>query len=123
MIERTTDSDLINRYLSDDPAFFRVKDAEKFKHVYFLHAPGIGVFPGILKGAEMHMHACVKPEKRGREAVKAAKQCIEWIFSNTPAQKVTTKAEKSKRHLRMFNALILVKIREDQKYAYYEVCR
>ena len=76
---------------------------------------------GVMKGKEMWMHACCK--KRGRAAVTAAKEVIDWVFRNTAATKIKTRADKTKRHLLIYNALILNRCGEDEKFAYYEVSK
>ena len=119
--ERTYDADLINSYIADDPAFFRVKDPHDFPNVVFLHCEGVGIFPGIIRGDEFHAHACVIPHSRGRAAVHAVKEGIRWVFENLPVDRITTKADRTKRHLLMFNATCFNRTHADEKYVYYEV--
>ena len=36
------------------------------------------------------VHTCILPQFRGEYAVEAAKLAIEWVFSKTPCQKIST---------------------------------
>ena len=117
---RITNLALINSFLEHDPAFGKIHRADH-PDIYFLYERGVGLFPGVMKGDSMSLHACINPECRGKRAVEAAKSCIEWVFSNTKAKRITTRADKTKRHLLIFNGLILTRTHEDETYVYYEV--
>lgn len=48
----------------------------------------LACWPCFIKGDELEMHACCSSEFRGKRAVHACKNAIEWIFSNTPFETV-----------------------------------
>lgn len=122
-MNRTFNASLINLYIADDPAFCKIKNPHEYPDIYFLYEPGVGVFPSVKRGDVMSVHACIRPSRRGKRAVQAAKDCISWIWENTDVKKVRTRAHRDKRHLLIFNALILDRCGEDDTYVYYEVSR
>lgn len=120
---RTYDADLINQHIAHDPAFFKIKDPSNFPDVVFLYCPDVGVFPAVIKGRELHAHACVLPNARGKTAVHAVRAGIQWVFDNMPIDTIRTRADRTKRHLIMFNALCFNRVGADDKYIHYEVTR
>lgn len=103
--------------------FFKVNGAENYQDVYFLYECGVGLFPSVLDGGTMKMHAVINQGCRGKIAVDAGKKAVTWVFENTDAKRIETKADKKKKHLLFFNSLILERFKEDQDYIYYEVSR
>ncbi len=122
-MRRTFDDDLINSFIENDPAFFKIKNAKSFPNIYFLHEKNIGLFLGTLIEDVMRLHACILPSARGKEAIRAGKDCIKWVFDNTKATTIQTKADITKKHLLIFNALLLNRVKVDENYVYYEVLR
>lgn len=123
MIERTFDDALINSIIGNDPEFCIIRNAKELPQLYFMHAPGVGMFPSVFIGGEMDMHACIYKESRGKKAVLAALECFEWVFKNTNARKITTKVRKENRSARMFAAYLMERIDECDGWIYYEVPR
>lgn len=120
---RTFNDSLINSYLSLDSAFFKINNASDQSDVYFLYEFGVGVFPSVKVGDTMRMHACIDRKARGRKALTAARKAVKWVFNNTSVSRIETKADKTKRNLLCFNALILNRFKEDDQFVYYEVSR
>ena len=125
-IHRTFDKSLINSILTQPdilPQFFEVRgDPERHPNVYFLKAKS-GLFVCTKTGDEMNCHAAIPAENRGLQAYKDVKAAIKWVWANTDCERITTRADKTKKHLLHFNGKLLNRINEDETYIHYEVNR
>lgn len=123
---RTFDQDYINSILSQSdilPVFFIVKgDPKEYPDIYFLKCES-GLFPCVKVQKEMRCHAAIPKDKRGLQAYKDVKKAIEWVFENTDCERITTKADKTKKHLLHFNGKLFQRVKEDEEFIYYEVKR
>jgi len=77
----------------------------------------IGCFPFNIHDEFLEIHACFKPEYRGKFAVHSAKKAFEWVFSNTCIDLIKT--ETKERHASRF--AVLSGMRRNGNY--YEVSR
>lgn len=125
-MRRVYDRDLINSYLTQPdilPEFFTVQGSpEDHQNVFFLLGKA-GLFVCIKTGSAMDCHAAIPKDARGREAYQDAKNLIQWVFANTECKRITTRADKTKKHLLHFNAKILTRTGQDENYVYYEATK
>lgn len=97
------DLDLVHSIMKHPDVFPYIKDdrspsAEDFSAaealaspvLYFLNpAPGcLFIFYPFVSSTMFEGHTCVVPESRGRVAIQAGKDVIQWMFSNTACEKI-----------------------------------
>lgn len=123
MIVRTFDDDLINSFIGNDPEFCLIRNAKDYPQLYFLHEPGVAMFPSIYANGEMNVHACVIHWARGKKAIDAGRKGFDWIFKNTDVEKITTQVRTSNRQARMYAAHLMNRVGELDGWIYYEVKR
>jgi hypothetical protein len=123
---RTFDRDVINSFLSQEdilPEFCLIKgDPKDFSDIYFMLGKA-GLFPCVKHGKAMSAHAAFPKDARGRDALIDGRNLIKWVFDNTDCKTLTTRADKTKKHLLHYNAKLLKRSGEDGTYIYYEVKR
>lgn len=93
-----------------------------YPDIYFLKG-NTGLFPCAKNGLEMKCHAAIPKDSRGKDAYKDVKKAIQWVFDNTDCDRITTKADKTKKHLLHFNGKLFTRVKEDDEYCYYEAKR
>lgn len=82
------------------------------------------LFPGVIKGKKLSIHAAVPHINRGERAINAAKKIIKWSLDNLPIEKMESRIYKHRRHVQMFARLSGMKYAgSDQIYSYFEVVR
>lgn len=69
----------------------------------------------------MSAHAAIPKGARGRDALIDGRNLIKWVAENTDCKKLTTRADKTKKHLLHYNAKLLTRTGEDDEYIFYEV--
>jgi len=68
------------------------------------------------------IHIAVMPESRGKKAVKFAKLCIDWAFSEMFTIKVVARIEKNRKNVIRFSELAgMKKYNEDETHVFCEV--
>lgn len=123
---RIYDLDVINSYLKQPdilPEFFIAEPVHIYRLDVFFMLGNAGLFVCIQKGKDMDCHAAIPHENRGKKAVDDCKALIDWVFTHTACNRVVTRADKTKRHLLVFNAKILTRCGVDDKYVHYEVLK
>lgn len=104
MIERTFDVDYIRsavthpavwKWASDDSCDVDTYQPPMGDHVYWLKMTHDGQNCGVYmvhahNSTTCEIHTCLFPESRGRIAKIAAREVLEWVFSNTGFTKVVT---------------------------------
>lgn len=80
----------------------------------------VGLFPCVKHGETMSAHAAIPKGVRGKDAYQDGRNLIKWVFKHTDCTKLTTRADKTKKHLLHFNAKLLERTGEDNTFVYYE---
>ena len=123
MIRRCTIDDLkkVSLILSDDSVYIPVNGAPckgEYREilaeeilsngkVYVLMPNEFCVFIFSPHSKELYIgHSAVLPEGRGKEAIKAGKSSIKWMFDNTECIKLFGLTPIFMRHVAMFNRLV-----------------
>ncbi len=80
------------------------------------------LFPSVLKGDVLSMHAAIPKQYRGQVAINSAKEVIQWALNNLNISKVIARVSKVRRNVNGFARLAGMKYcSSDSRYNYYEV--
>jgi hypothetical protein len=89
--------------------------------IFYLFNNGC-LFPSVVKGAALSIHAAIPKNIRGKESVVAAKSVIAWAFQNLEIKKVVARVERHRRNVSFYAVLCgLAYTHACDRYSYYEV--
>ena len=80
------------------------------------------LFPSVLRGDVISIHAAIPKKYRGVSSIKAAKSVFIWVFENLGVKRILSRIEKTRKNV-SFNAVMcgMSYTHECDKYRYYEV--
>jgi len=105
VIERTRDWQLIKRIVTDRSVYPKISDDRspcadcwepcKDEAMYYLLAKNkediLGIFAVFqMNGVTFNVHTCLLPHSYGEKAARAAKELIDWVFSNLDCRRLVT---------------------------------
>lgn len=123
----TQDQDLIKSILFDpevsslfddeDPVYIEHKD------VYYLYNDGC-LFPSIKMGNILSIHAAIPKSLRGKLAVKAGREVVDWAVNNMGVDDVIASVYKDKKHINLYTKLVgMIYTHSDHEFNYYRAAR
>lgn len=100
------DSGLV--YTNDERAIYLYKDG--------------CLFPSVLKGEALSIHAAVPKQYRGQIAINSAKEVIQWAIRRFNLRVVVARIDKNRKNVNTFARLVgMTFYKENDRYNYYEV--
>lgn len=118
------DIDMINGILARDDVK-PIEMAQYIEHpdaVYILHNGCL--FLGPKRDRLLSIHAGIPKDKRGKNAIIAAKEAIRWAFDNLDIDKIQGRIYKHRRHVQMFARLVGMRYAySDERFDYFEAKR
>ena len=92
-----------------------------FKEVLYLYHDGC-MFPCLIQGKDISIHAAVPRKYRGKHAMNAVKQVFVWIFKHLKVNRIVAQIEKTRHNVNMFARLVgMKKYDSNDIFNYYEV--
>ena len=80
------------------------------------------LFPSVLRGDVISIHAAIPKKYRGVNSIKAAKSVFSWVFENLGVKRIASRIEKTRKNVSFYAIMCgMSYTHECDKYRYYEV--
>lgn len=91
------------------------------KNAVYLYRNGC-LFPSVKNGQVLSIHAVIPKQYRGKNAVKSAKEAIDWAIKSYGLRVVVARIDKNRKNVNLFARMVgMSHYKTDNLFNYYEI--